>query len=88
MLWHRVVTTFTTEATINNSSTVTSTTVSSLNSNTAYRFRIKIIPESGEDEEDYGWSYISQYTALPSPTNLSSTAQTATSITLSWNAVY
>ena len=74
--------------TINDGST-TSTTISSLTHNTTYKFKIKTTG-NGTNELDSSYSStLSQTTKLQlsTPTNLSSTAQTLTSITLSWTAV-
>ena len=70
------------------SGSTTSTTISSLTENTTYKFQIKATG-TGSNEVDSAYSTaISQATKLQLsvPADLSSTSQTATSITLSWTA--
>ena len=67
------------------SGSITTTTVDGLSANTVYKFRIKSTGTSPEVDSDYS-SSVEKRTTLGTP-SLSSSAQTKTSITLSWSQI-
>ncbi len=68
------------------SGSTTAKTITGLTSNTIYRFQIKSTGTAPEIDSAYS-STISQSTSLDTPTNLRTTAQTGTTVSLEWDAI-